>query len=59
MTTGRPELQRLLDYCRVNAGAVGFVVVYDATRLSRNLQDLEYIQLLLQGLGVSLLFARG
>jgi DNA invertase Pin-like site-specific DNA recombinase len=59
VTSGQPELQRLLDYCRVNVGAVGLVVVHDATRLSRNPQDLEYVQLLLQRLGVSLLFARG
>jgi site-specific DNA recombinase len=53
-TTDRPELQRLLAYCRTKRGRVQFVVVHDVTRLSRDAHDYALIRALLLDLGVKL-----
>ena len=53
-TTERPELQRLLSFCRENKTRVATVVVYDISRLSRQLYDHILIRTLLSKLGITL-----
>ena len=36
---GRPELLRLLDYCRKNKKEIGAIIVYRLDRLSRKTED--------------------
>src|ERR1700753_2951967 len=36
---GRPELLRLLDYCRKNKKEIGAIIVYRLDRLSRQTED--------------------
>src|SRR5580704_2051267 len=38
-TTDRPNLQKLLDYCREHRGKVSHVIVADLSRLARNVAD--------------------
>jgi len=53
-TINRPELQRLLAYCRANKGRVQLLIVRDVTRLSRNGRDYAQIRESLSDLGVTL-----
>ena len=53
-TTDRPELQKLLTFCRIHKGKVHFVVVYNLTRFAREKYDHFALRALLQSLGISL-----
>ena len=53
-TTDRPELQRLLAFCRTNKGKVHFVVVYNLTRFAREKYDHFALRAHLKSLGISL-----
>ena len=53
-TTERPELQQLLSFCRDNKSRVCAVVVYDISRLARQLHDHILIRALLGKLGITL-----
>jgi DNA invertase Pin-like site-specific DNA recombinase len=53
-TANRPELQRLLKYCRENKGRLHCVVVYNVSRLAREKQDHFALRALLQKLGITL-----
>ena len=50
----RPELNRLLDYCRENLGAIDVMVVYSLDRLARNSYDHHAIRTHLGRLGMTL-----
>src|SRR5438105_8486349 len=53
-TADRPELQRLLKYCRTHKGAVQFVVVFNLTRFAREKYDHFALRAHLKSLGISL-----
>ncbi len=53
-TADRPELQRLLKYCRTHKGKVHFVVVYNLTRFAREKYDHFALRAHLKSLGISL-----
>ncbi|MGH9410546.1 MAG: recombinase family protein [Vicinamibacterales bacterium] len=53
-TADRPELQRLLTYCRKNKGNVHFVVVLNLTRFAREKYDHFALRSHLKSLGISL-----
>src|SRR2546425_6910355 len=53
-TADRPELQRLLKYCRTNKGRVHFVVVFNLTRFAREKYDHFALRSYLKSLGISL-----
>ena len=53
-TAERPELQKLLTYCRQNKARVQCLVVYNVTRFARHRYDHVALRVLLQKLGVTL-----
>lgn len=53
-TADRPELQRLLKYCRAHKGKVHFVVVFNLTRFAREKYDHFALRAHLKSLGISL-----
>ena len=53
-TSDRPELLKLLAYCRQNKGQIQAVVVYAISRLARNSYDFHAIKSLLAKLGINL-----
>src|SRR6185436_11847139 len=53
-TADRTELQKLLQYCRLNKGKVQFVVVFNLTRFAREKYDHFALRALLKSLGISL-----
>src|SRR5438132_7715015 len=53
-TADRTELQKLLQYCRINKGRVQFVVVFNLTRFAREKYDHFAVRAFLKSLGVSL-----
>ncbi len=53
-TSARPQLQRLLAYCRQHRGQVQFLIVYNLSRFARERHDHVVLRVLLQQLGVSL-----
>src|SRR3984893_13553627 len=53
-TANRPELQRLLKYCRSHKGKVHFVVVFNLTRFAREKYDHFALRSHLKSLGISL-----
>ena len=53
-TTDRPELQRLLAFCRTNKGKIHFVIVYNLTRFARERYDHFALRAHLKSLGISL-----
>src|SRR5207237_8997959 len=53
-TADRPELQRLLKYCRTHKGRVHFVVVFNLTRFAREKYDHFALRSHLKSLGISL-----
>jgi DNA invertase Pin-like site-specific DNA recombinase len=53
-TADRPQLQRLLKYCRTNKGRVHFVVVFNLTRFAREKYDHFALRSHLKSLGISL-----
>src|SRR5262249_389816 len=53
-TTERPELQKLLDYCREHQGAVQHVVVYSINRLARNSYDHAALRVIFNKYAVTL-----
>ena len=53
-TADRPELKRLLTYCREHKGTVKCVVVYRLDRLARNSHDHAVLRARLLSLGVTL-----
>ena len=53
-TADRPQLQRLLKYCRTNKGKVHFVVVFNLTRFAREKYDHFALRSHLKSLGISL-----
>ena len=50
----RPELLRLLDYCRHNKGKITHCIVWKVDRLARNLENHTVIRAMLAKSGVSL-----
>ena len=54
-TADRPNLQKLLDYCREHRGKVSHVVVADLSRLARNVSDQGMLIGRLADMGVTLL----
>ena len=54
-TADRPNLQKLLDYCREHRGKVSHVVVADLSRLARNVADQGMLIGRLADMGVQLL----
>ena len=54
-TTDRPNLQKLLDYCREHRGKVSHVIVADLSRLARNVADQGMLIGRLADMGVTLL----
>jgi site-specific DNA recombinase len=53
-TADRTELQRMLAFCRENKKRVGFVVVYNLSRFSRNASDHHALRGLLASYGIKL-----
>ena len=53
-TADRPELQKLLKFCRTNKGKVHFVVVFNLTRFAREKYDHFALRAHLKSLGISL-----
>jgi len=53
-TADRTELQKLLQFCRKNKGAVQFVVVFNLTRFAREKYDHFALRAHLKSLGISL-----
>ena len=53
-TADRPELQKLLAFCRKHKGRVRFVVVYNLTRFARDKFDHFALRAHLKSLGISL-----
>ncbi len=53
-TADRPELQRLLTYCREHKGRVTAVVVYNVTRFARQKYDHVILRATLWKLGITL-----
>src|SRR5438128_5736054 len=53
-TADRTELQKLLQFCRTNKGAVQFVVVFNLTRFAREKYDHFALRAHLKSLGISL-----
>src|SRR5713226_1593253 len=53
-TADRTELQKLLQFCRTNKGAVQFVVVFNLTRFARDKYDHFALRAHLKSLGISL-----
>lgn len=53
-TAARPQLQRLLAYCRQHRGQVQFLIVYNVSRFARERYDHVVLRVLLQQLGVTL-----
>ena len=53
-TADRTELQKLLQFCRKNKGAVQFVVVFNLTRFARDKFDHFALRAHLKSLGISL-----
>jgi site-specific DNA recombinase len=53
-TVDRPQLQRLLKYCRTHKGKVHFVVVFNLTRFAREKYDHFALRSHLKSLGISL-----
>ena len=53
-TADRPQLQRLLKYCRTHKGKVHFVVVFNLTRFAREKYDHFALRSHLKSLGISL-----
>ena len=53
-TADRTELQKLLQFCRKNKGAVQFVVVFNLTRFARDKYDHIALRAHLKSLGISL-----
>src|SRR5262245_31329459 len=53
-TADRTELQKLLQYCRLNKGKVQFVVVFNLTRFAREKYDHFALRAHLKSLGISL-----
>src|SRR3954469_9372765 len=53
-TADRTELQKLLQFCRKNKGAVHFVIVYNLTRFARDKYDHFALRAHLKSLGISL-----
>ena len=49
-TTARPQLQRLLAYCRQHRGQVQFLIVYNLSRFARERHDHVVLRVLLQQL---------
>jgi len=53
-TADRPELQRLLCFCREHRGRVQFLIVYNLSRFARDRHDHVVLRVFLQELGVTL-----
>lgn len=53
-TIDRPEFCRMMDYCNGNKSKVGWVIVYDLSRLARNSHDYQSTRLYLSKLGILL-----
>ena len=53
-TADRPELQRLLRYCRENKGRIHCVAVYNVSRLAREKHDHFALRTLFHRLGITL-----
>ncbi len=53
-TADRPELQRLLSYCRVNKRRINVLVVYGVSRFSRDRHDHVVLRALLKSLGITI-----
>lgn len=53
-TANRTELQKLLQYCRLNKGRVQFVIVFNLTRFAREKYDHFALRAHLKSLGISL-----
>lgn len=50
----RPELVKLLDYCKKNKGRINSLIVWKLDRLSRNQMDYYFIKRTLLGYGIAL-----
>ena len=55
--SGRPELLKLLEFCRRNRRMVGAVLIYRLDRISRQTQDYLYIRKRLFDYGISIISA--
>jgi site-specific DNA recombinase len=53
-TTGRPQLQAMLAFCRKNKGKIGNVIVADLSRLARNVADQSTLIATLAALNIRL-----
>jgi site-specific DNA recombinase len=53
-TQDRPQFQEMLAYCKANRGRVGFVVVNDLSRFSRQMEDQVAVIADLEAVGVRL-----
>jgi site-specific DNA recombinase len=53
-TTGRPQLQALLSFCKKHKGKIGNVIVSDLSRLARNVVDQGTLIATLAELGIRL-----
>ncbi|MCP4444640.1 MAG: recombinase family protein [Myxococcales bacterium] len=53
-TADRPELRRMMTYCRENKGRVQFLVVYSVSRLARDKYDHATIRAYLASCGITL-----
>src|SRR5690349_4393851 len=50
----RPELLRLVDYCKKHKGTINALIVWKLDRLSRNQMDYYFLKRTLLGLGVTI-----
>jgi site-specific DNA recombinase len=53
-TIHRPELQRMVEYCRKSKGLISIVVVYNLSRFARNAADHQSVRAILAKVGVRL-----
>lgn len=53
-TANRPELRRMLDFCKVKKNNISVVIAYKIDRISRNIDDYSSIRILLRKLNVDI-----
>src|SRR5690349_21727896 len=53
-TTDRPQFQEMLRYLKANKGRLSYLVVYDLSRFSRNIEDHISVHMELASLGIKL-----
>lgn len=53
-TANRPELRKMLDFCKVRKNSISVVIAYKIDRISRNIDDYSFIRILLRKLNIEI-----